>query len=76
MLLYEALQERALSRPIRWVPVWAFGLASILGAIDEAIQSFVPERYFDVRDIVFNVLAAAMALSARMAIGWVRERFR
>lgn len=77
VLILEALMERAAQG--RTVPVPA-GLAvvvtALLGTLDECIQLLVPGRIFDQVDILFNVLAAVMAVVASEALGWARRRFR
>lgn len=75
VLVYEALAERA--RQGRRVPVpalFAMLLTSLLGTLDEGIQWLLPSRTFDPWDILFNVLAAVMAVSASAALQWARRR--
>ena len=75
VLIHEALKERA--RGSRHVPVLALLAviaASVVGAIDEGIQAFLPTRVFDLEDILFNVLAAVMAVSSSVALSWARSR--
>jgi len=38
---------------------WAFAAAALAGIIDELIQKILPSRVFDLRDILFNVVAGA-----------------
>lgn len=81
ILIYEALQERVSQG--RQVPVpalLAIVITTLLGAIDECIQSMLPSRVCDPRDILFNVLAAVMAVVTSAALSWARrwtlQRFR
>ncbi len=77
VLIYEALLERASQG--RRVPVpalLALLIASLIGVLDECIQAFVPNRVFDPVDILFNVVAIAMAIVASLALGWARKRAR
>lgn len=37
---------------------------------------FLPGRVFDVRDILFNVLAAIMAVAASATLRWARRKRR
>ena len=37
-------------------------MASLFGIIDEIIQYFLPSRYFDIRDISFNISASLMGV--------------
>lgn len=75
LFVFEALQERShnLGKP-RAVAVMAVVIAASFGAIDEALQAALPNRVFDLRDIAFNTLAAAMAVAARKALGWARGK--
>ena len=69
-LIREALLERSSNGRRVFLPsAMAFGAAILAGAIDEGIQWFVPNRYFDYRDLLFNVLAAAMGVGASAAMG-------
>ncbi|MCY4114090.1 MAG: VanZ family protein [Chloroflexi bacterium] len=75
LLIYEALTERASQG--RRVPVpalLAFLAAVVIGAVDEGIQWFVPVRVFDPLDILFNALAAFMAVAGSVALAWARKR--
>ncbi len=75
VFIHEALTERAARG--RRVPVpalLAILAASLVGVIDEGIQKLVPGRVFDPVDILFNVLAAAMAVTAGVALRWARCR--
>ncbi|MFQ5746555.1 MAG: VanZ family protein [Gemmatimonadota bacterium] len=75
VFIHEALMERASQG--RRVPVpalLAILATSVVGALDEGIQAFLPIRVFDPVDILFNVLAAVMAVSASLVLGWARRR--
>jgi hypothetical protein len=75
-VIYTALVERqrrrdALSPDFRrpWSPaVGAILATALLGWVDEAIQFWLPERYYDVRDIALNAAAGLLAVSALEAI--------
>jgi VanZ family protein len=75
LFVFEALRERSrnLGKP-RAVGVMAVVIAASFGAIDEALQAALPNRVFDLRDIAFNTLAAAMAVAARTSLGWARSK--
>lgn len=73
-LIHQALLER--QRNGRSVPQPAalgVALAACLGFIDEGIQSILPNRVFDWWDVLFNFLAAFMAVVARLALTADRE---
>ena len=75
VFVYAALAERA--RQGRRVPapaVLAIVATSAVGLLDEFLQVWVPSRVFDPWDILFNVLAASMAVGASVALGWARRR--
>lgn len=74
VLFHEALKERASGN--RRVPVPALiavVAAAAVGAIDEVIQAFLPTRVFDLEDILFNSLAAVMAVASSVALSWARR---
>ena len=48
-------------------------MAFIIGAIDEFFQLFLPDRVFDVIDILFNGFAAFRAIAVSSVIRWVRK---
>ena len=74
VFVYEALMERASQGRRVPVPALLAALAtSLLGVLDECIQAVLPNRVFDPIDILFNVLAAVMAVVAMMALGWARR---
>lgn len=75
VLVYEALVERA--RQGRRVPVpalLAVLITSLVGTLDEGVQWLLPNRTFDPVDILFNVLAAVMAVAASAALQWARRQ--
>ena len=75
VFLYEALTERAShGRRVPLPALLAVVATALVGAVDEVIQLFVPSRVFDPVDIVFNALAAVMAVAASAALGWARRR--
>ncbi len=74
VFIYEALTERA--RHGRRVPLpalLAILATSLVGAIDEFIQWFLPSRHFEWTDILFNFLASLMAVLSMAVLGWVRR---
>ena len=74
-LIREALLERKASGGRVPLPsAIAFGVAALAGALDEGIQWFVPDRSFDLRDMLFNGIAAAMGIGASAAPGGRRNR--
>lgn len=73
VFMYEALHERARNgyrAPLP--PVSAFVAASLVGILDEIIQSILPQRVFDWRDILFNVLAVLAAIIGMVTLRWAR----
>ena len=75
VLIYHALIERR--RNGRNVPVPAFlavVLTVLLGWIDEGIQAILPNRVYDIRDVLFNALAGLMSVLASMALRWAKRK--
>lgn len=71
ILTFEALKERASHRKFRVPPALsALVLTAFFGIIDECIQWFVPNRVFDPVDMLFNTMAAVMAIGASLVISW------
>ena len=77
VLMYEALVERRNRGGSVPVPALVAVLAtSLVGALDEFIQLFLPSRVFDPVDILFNFLAAVMAVVGVVVLGWARQNGR
>ncbi len=75
IFVHEALLERADQGGRVPVPgLLAIAIASLIGVLDEGIQRFLPSRVMDPVDILFNVMAAAMAVTASVALRWARRR--
>ncbi len=75
VFIYEALTERASQGRRVPIPALLAVLATtLLGAVDEIIQLFLPSRVFDPVDILFNFLAGVMAVATMVALGWARRR--
>ncbi len=73
--IYEALGERkAHGGRVPFPAPAAVISAALIGALDEFIQLFLPNRVFDPVDVLFNVLAAAMAVSARFVVERAKGR--
>lgn len=63
LLIHQALLERYKNQTKYFlVAVVAVVLTFLAGAVDEVIQEFLPTRYFDVRDILFNGFAGVLAI--------------
>ena len=74
VLIHEALKERASgNRRVPAPALIAVLAAAAVGAIDEVIQAFLPTRVFDLEDILFNSLAAVMAVASSVALSWARR---
>ncbi|NKQ34672.1 MAG: VanZ family protein [Chloroflexi bacterium] len=75
VFIYEALMERARQGRRVFAPaLLAIIATAIVGLIDEGIQAILPNRVFDARDILFNILAGIMAVTTMAALGWARNR--
>lgn len=74
VLVHQALDERR--RGGRRVPapaVLAILLTGALGWLDEGIQARLPGRVYHLRDVVVNVGAGALAVSAGVFLRWLRR---
>ncbi|MCY4505718.1 MAG: VanZ family protein, partial [Acidobacteria bacterium] len=75
VFVYEALVERAShGRRVPSPALLAVLGTALVGSVDECIQYFLPDRVFDPVDVLFNALAAVMAVAASAALGWARRR--
>ena len=75
VFVYAALAERVSQGRRVLVPAVAAIMATAaVGLFDECLQLAVPSRVFDPWDILFNVLAGALAVGASVALGWARGR--
>jgi hypothetical protein len=75
VFVYEALAERRLQGWRVPVPaVLAILATAFVGGLDECIQAILPSRVFDLRDILFDFLAAVGAVGGMVVLGWVRRR--
>ena len=63
VFIFEAISERNDRGRIIVSAVAAIALSSLIGILDELIQIWVPHRYFDPIDILFNFLASLMSVS-------------
>ena len=72
--IFEALKEReSQGRHVPIPALLAIIATTIVGAVDEGIQIFLPNRVFDLGDVLFNFLAGVMAVAASVALAWVRQ---
>ncbi len=77
ILIHMALIERTRQKNQIIKPGWlALVLAIVIGVTDECIQIFLPDRVFSRQDMMFNGLAALMAIGATMILKWTRKKFR
>ncbi len=75
VFVHGALTERVSHRRRVRVPaLLAIGAATLLGALDEAIQMFLPSRVFDPADVFVNFVAAVMAILAKVTLTRARRR--
>ena len=74
--IYAALVERRnQGRSVLFPEVFAILATTLVGTADEFIQLFLPSRVFDPTDILFNFLAATMAVTASAILIYSRRAF-
>lgn len=74
LFIHEALTERAShGRRVPAPALVAVLAATLIGVVDECIQLALPSRVFDPIDMLFNLLAAVMAVTASSALRWARR---
>ena len=74
LFIHEALTERAArGRRVPAPALLAVLATGLVGVLDECIQLLLPSRVFDPVDMLFNVLAAIMAVTASSALRWARR---
>ena len=74
VFIHKAITERI--RQGKQIPMPAlitFIVTFLIGVLDECIQIFLPNRIFDPADILFNGMAAAMAIGSSMLLIWARK---
>lgn len=79
LLIYAIYQERVNNgKAVRFPGLVAIVITALIGALDETLQLFIPNRVFDVEDIVFNSMAATFAVASSFVIGvvgrWAKAR--
>ena len=80
-LIYAALVERRRGLGAggvlrRFPALSAVVLTVLFGWLDEGIQYFLPNRYYDLRDVAFNAAAGLLAVLAMTGREWARRRDR
>lgn len=74
VLIHQALLERKRNGSgVRFPPAIAILGAALLGWGDEGLQAFLPNRVYDTRDVLINALAAVVATTASVVLGWLRR---
>ena len=74
VLIHQALTERAQhGRPVPFKATLAVAATALLGWIDEGIQSLLPNRVYDLRDVGINALAGLMAIAGSLALARARR---
>jgi hypothetical protein len=74
IFIHKAILERKnQGKQIHMPALIAFMVTFVLGVMDECIQIFLPNRIFDPADILFNSMAAAMAIGFSMFLLWARK---
>ena len=76
-LIYLALAERRNNgRHVPSPAVLAVATTAVVGWIDEGIQGLLSNRVYDILDVGVNALAGLLAVTATVALTWVRRQSR
>ena len=74
VLVHAALLERRSGGGrVRAAALTAVVFTALLGWLDEGIQGLLPNRVYDLRDVAFNTVAAALAVGASVVLRTVRR---
>ena len=74
IFIHKAITERVRQGiKIRMPALLAFVATFLIGVFDECIQIILPNRVFDPTDIMFNGIAAAMAIGSSVVLTWARK---
>ncbi|MCL6267665.1 VanZ family protein [Flagellimonas myxillae] len=77
VFVHNALTERAANgKKVPWPFILTFIITFLIGILDEGLQRFLPNRTFDIEDILFDGMAIIAALITKLILGWVRQRTR
>lgn len=74
IFIYEALLERRHNgRKMPMLELAAIFLTMLIGLMDECAQQWVPDRVFDPLDMVFNTIAAVLAIGGSWIIRKIKD---
>ena len=74
-LVFSALKERSKESTSNFkLALFSFAIAFAIGNLDEFLQFFIPDRYFDPVDILFNGLSILLALGAILLLDFLKKR--
>ena len=73
VFIYEALLERASHGGMQFPWAWAIAISSLTGVVDECAQLFLPDRFFDTDDILFNTLASLFGVGSVSGLRLLRQ---
>ena len=77
LTIHQALLERQKQgKKIPYVHISALILTCSVGLIDEIIQIFLPKRVFDLYDIIFNCLAALLAIGFSIILQTLKRKLK
>ena len=74
IFVHRAISERLEHINNFKIGIYALLVTSLIGILDELLQIIMPNRVFDVEDIVFNSSAALFAITSINVLKWVRKK--
>ncbi len=77
IFIHNALHERFRENKGIYKPLLlSFVIAFLIGVMDELIQIFLPDRVFDLTDILFNGIVITVALTFNLILTLVSQRYK
>ena len=76
LFVFMAFEERAKNSSTANSPIFNTLMFTLpVGVFDEGIQSLLPDRVFDINDVVFNTLVSISTVGILILIKWIRKKF-
>lgn len=75
IFIHKALVERSIRKKLILKPaILALAISFLIGVSDELLQLLLPNRVFDLEDILFNGIAVSMAIASGELLTWIQKK--